>query len=158
MGSAKSTGHTFYRHYIPTGFARQTPSSNYAQPLAFIWRIMLRQAVFRRNNFQRVFIMQPQQNLSGSTGATDQSAIVCTQCGSPMPKEMRFCRSCGNRLGEGPAEYTETVRFPNAASANAQFNPAYIPSAAAPIGPTSSRDFARRRRRLGWGGMTWLWI
>src|SRR2546430_10885012 len=102
--------------------------------------------------------MQPQQNLSGSNGATDQSAIVCTQCGSPMPKEMRFCRSCGNRLGEGPAEYTETVRFPNATAASAQFNPSYIPSAAAPIGPTSSRDLARQRRRVGWGGMTWLWI
>lgn len=102
--------------------------------------------------------MQPQQNLSGSNGATDQSAIVCTQCGSPMPKEMRFCRSCGNRLGEGPAEYTETVRFRNAATANAQFNPAYIPPAAAPIAPKSSCDFARRRRRVGWGGMTWLWI
>jgi membrane-associated protease RseP (regulator of RpoE activity) len=75
-----------------------------------------------------------------------------------MPKEMRFCRACGNRLGEGPAEYTETVRFRNAATANAQFNPAYIPPAAAPIAPTSSCDFARRRRRVGWGGMTWLWI
>src|SRR5438094_4261138 len=102
--------------------------------------------------------MQPQQNLSGSTGATDQSAIVCTQCGSPMPKEMRFCRSCGNRLGEGPAEYTETVRFRNAATANAQFNPAYIPPAAAPIAPTSSCDFTRRRRRLGFRGVTWMWI
>src|SRR5437016_2984126 len=96
--------------------------------------------------------MQPQQNLSGSTGATDQSAIVCTQCGSPMPKEMRFCRSCGNRLGEGPAEYTETVRFPNAAAANAQFNAAYVPPNAAPIGPQSSYDLSRRRRRRGWGG------
>jgi len=100
--------------------------------------------------------MQPQQSLSGSNGGTDQSAIVCAQCGSPMPKEMRFCRSCGNRLGEGPAEYTETVRFRN--TANAQFNHAYIPPATAPIGPTSSCDFTRRRRRLGWGGMTWMWI
>jgi membrane-associated protease RseP (regulator of RpoE activity) len=102
--------------------------------------------------------MQPQQKLSGRTGATDQTAIVCTQCGSPMPKEMRFCRSCGNRLGEGPAEYTETVRFPNATAANAQFNPAYIPSPSAPIASTSSRDFDRLRRRVGWGGMSWLWI
>ena len=102
--------------------------------------------------------MQPQPELSGSTGATNPSAIVCTQCGSPMPKEMRFCRSCGNRLGEGPAEYTETVRFPNATSANAQFNAAYVPPNAAPIVPRSSYDLSRRRRRLGWGGMTWMWI
>ena len=57
--------------------------------------------------------MQPQQTFSGP----DQSgAVACAQCGAPMPKEMRFCRSCGNRLGEGPAEYTETVRFPNTTS------------------------------------------
>jgi hypothetical protein len=151
-------GHTFYRHYIPTGFARQTTSSNYSQPFALNRRIILRRIVLSSNNFQKVFIMQPQQNLSGSAAATDQSAIVCTQCGSPMPKEMRFCRSCGNRLGEGPAEYTETVRFPNAA--NAQFNAAYVPPNAGPIGPQSSYDLSRRRRRrrLGWGGMTYLWI
>lgn len=28
-----------------------------------------------------------------------------------MPAELRFCRNCGFRLGEGVAEYTETVRF-----------------------------------------------
>ncbi len=28
-----------------------------------------------------------------------------------MPREMRFCRACGQRLGEGLAEYVETVRF-----------------------------------------------
>ena len=102
--------------------------------------------------------MQPQRNLSGSTGVTDQNAIVCTKCGSPMPNEMRFCRSCGNRLGEGPAEYTETVRFPNAASANAQFNAVYVPPSASPISERSSCDFTRRRRRLGFGGVTWIWI
>lgn len=31
-----------------------------------------------------------------------------------MPREMRFCRLCGCRLGEGVEEYTETVRFQNA--------------------------------------------
>jgi len=30
-----------------------------------------------------------------------------------MPSGLRFCRNCGFRLGEGPAEYTETVRFQN---------------------------------------------
>jgi membrane-associated protease RseP (regulator of RpoE activity) len=30
-----------------------------------------------------------------------------------MPREMRFCRACGFRLGEGVAEFTETVRFQN---------------------------------------------
>jgi len=30
-----------------------------------------------------------------------------------MPSGLRFCRNCGYRLGEGSAEYTETVRFQN---------------------------------------------
>lgn len=44
----------------------------------------------------------------------DPNATTCGNCGLPMPKELRFCRSCGYRLGEGAAEYTETVRFQNA--------------------------------------------
>jgi S1-C subfamily serine protease len=104
--------------------------------------------------------MQPQQKSSGSGfGSADQSgAIVCGQCGAPMPTGMRFCRSCGNRLGEGPAEYTETVKLPNASTAaNAQFNTQY----AAGMGGGMARqtgDYPTRRRRLGFSGMTWLWI
>jgi hypothetical protein len=96
--------------------------------------------------------MQPQQNF-GSPGAGEQ---LCTQCGSPMPKEMRFCRSCGNRLGEGPAEYTETVRLPGATAPNrnGQTTPFY-PTFNAPM---TTVNPGRRRRRLGWKGTTWLWI
>lgn len=96
--------------------------------------------------------MQPQQQFSG----TGQSgAINCSQCGAPMPKEMRFCRSCGNRLGEGPAEYTETVRLPNA-----QTGPG--PSATTPFyqAPMAQRGnsavYYPRKRRMR--GMTWVWI
>ena len=104
--------------------------------------------------------MQPQQKFSGSgPGSGDQSgSILCAQCGSPMPKEMRFCRSCGNRLGEGPAEYTETVRFPNAtAAANGRYTPPYAPPVNAPMAQQTVRGL-RRRRRLGFSGMTWMWI
>ena len=96
--------------------------------------------------------MQPQQNF-GSPGTGEQ---LCAQCGSPMPKEMRFCRSCGNRLCEGPAEYTETVRFPGATAPNkgGQTTPFY-PTFNAPMATVNSRA---RRRRLGWKGMTWVWI
>lgn len=96
--------------------------------------------------------MQPQQNF-GSPGAGEQ---LCAQCGSPMPREMRFCRSCGNRLGEGPAEYTETVRFPGVTAANrgGQTTPFY-PTFNAPM---TTVNPGRRRRRLGWKGTTWLWI
>jgi membrane-associated protease RseP (regulator of RpoE activity) len=105
--------------------------------------------------------MQPQQNFSGSgPDSGDQSgAIVCAQCGAPMPKEMRFCRSCGNRLGEGPAEYTETVRLPyGTAGASAQFNSQYAAGMGGPIAQQPAGGYPARRRRLGFSGMTWMWI
>lgn len=76
-----------------------------------------------------------------------------------MPREMRFCRSCGNRLGEGPAEYTETVRLPNApAATGARFTAPFTPGMNAPLAPQTGRGYPRRRRRLGLTGMTWMWI
>jgi S1-C subfamily serine protease len=39
------------------------------------------------------------------------TVITCANCHSAMPSELRFCRNCGFRLGEGVAEYTPTVRF-----------------------------------------------
>jgi hypothetical protein len=105
--------------------------------------------------------MQPQQKFSGSgSGSGAQSgAIVCTQCGAPMPPEMRFCRSCGHRLGEGPAEYTETVRLPNGTTApNAQFNTQYAAGMGGPMARQYASGHLRRRRRLGFSGMTWMWI
>src|SRR5712691_9571989 len=104
--------------------------------------------------------MQPQQKFNGpGRNSADQSgAIVCAQCGSPMPKEMRFCRSCGNRLGEGPAEYTETVRFPNAtAAADARRTSPFVPGFGAPMAQQTGSGLPfKRRRRLG--GMTWVFI
>lgn len=102
--------------------------------------------------------MEPQPNFSGS--GDPSGAIVCTQCGAPMPKEMRFCRSCGNRLGEGPAEYTETVRLPHAtatAGVNPQFAGQYAPGMTAPMTRQTGGGYPRRRR-LGFSGMTWMWI
>jgi PDZ domain-containing protein len=103
--------------------------------------------------------MQPEQEPSKGSGS-DSGSIVCTQCGAPMPHGMRFCRSCGNRLGEGPAEYTETVRFADAKSASeARFTSPYSSDMTAPIAPMVGAGFpARKRRRLGFTGMTWMWI
>jgi membrane-associated protease RseP (regulator of RpoE activity) len=102
--------------------------------------------------------MQPQQKFSGSgPDSADQSgAVSCAQCGSPMPREMRFCRSCGNRLGEGPAEYTETVRLSNG-GASAPFNNQYAPGMGGPMAQQNATGYPRRRR-LGFSGMTWMWI
>ena len=59
--------------------------------------------------------MQPEpkrvEPLSGSSGT--EETINCANCRATMPRQMRFCRSCGFRLGEGLAEYVETVRLPN---------------------------------------------
>ena len=97
--------------------------------------------------------MEPQQNFNVS-GPGDQ---LCAQCGSPMPKEMRFCRSCGNRLGEGPAVDTETVQFPGTTAPNrgGQTMPFY-PTFNAPM--TTANPTYCRHRRLGFTGTAWLWI
>lgn len=51
----------------------------------------------------------PHGKQTDSAGA--EAIAVCPNCRAHMPREMRFCRSCGFRLGEGVAEFTETVRF-----------------------------------------------
>ena len=94
-----------------------------------------------------------------SSSPVDQSGnIACAQCGAPMPPTMRFCRACGQRLGEGPAEYTETVRFPNAAqpAMGARFTAPFTPNPNAPLARQAAAKSPRRR----WGltGMTWVWI
>ncbi|HVS20905.1 MAG TPA: PDZ domain-containing protein [Pyrinomonadaceae bacterium] len=97
--------------------------------------------------------MQAQQSFSG-TG--QGGAVVCAQCGSPMPREMRFCRSCGNRLGEGPAEYTETVRFQNAPTAAGIHGT--TPFYSAPMTQASAGTLPTYRPRRRVRGMTWIWI
>jgi len=59
-----------------------------------------------------------------------------------MPAELRFCRNCGFRLGEGVAEYTPTVRFDSA-----------HPQVAAASGAVVPR---KRRRKIT--GMTWIFV
>ena len=100
--------------------------------------------------------MQPQDNLNNPSGGTgDTGAVVCSECGAPMPHGMRFCRACGHRLGEGPAEYTETVRFPNATATGAQGT--FTPNYAAPLAQQTSTAFPyKKKRRLS--GMAWIII
>jgi hypothetical protein len=42
---------------------------------------------------------------------TGREPEACPSCGAALVDGMRFCRMCGYRLGEGMAEYVETVRF-----------------------------------------------
>jgi len=75
-----------------------------------------------------------------------------------MPRELRFCRNCGFRLGEGPAEYTETVRFQNVPPGTLPGNGAaqfqqhqYGGMAVAP-----GCQMRKRQRRMS--GMSWMFI
>ncbi|MGH9872491.1 MAG: PDZ domain-containing protein [Pyrinomonadaceae bacterium] len=82
---------------------------------------------------------------------------TCGNCRSPMPAGLRFCRNCGFRLGEGSAEYTETVRFQNVP-------PGTLPGNNAPnSGPYSfgqmsvpARGKIGKRRRIS--GTSWMFI
>jgi predicted metalloprotease with PDZ domain/ribosomal protein L40E len=67
-------------------------------------------------------MMQTEQTRSQQQTDTAQTAAVtvCPKCGAQMPAEMRFCRACGFRLGEGVAEFTETVRFDKSPTGAAQ--------------------------------------
>lgn len=70
------------------------------------------------------------------------NVTTCSNCHSPMPSELRFCRNCGFRLGEGVAEYTETVRFDSS-------HPQVIAASGAVV---------PRKRRRKITGMTWIFI
>ena len=101
--------------------------------------------------------MQPQNNLNNPSGGTgDTGGIVCSECGAPMPQGMRFCRACGHRLGEGSAEYTETVRFPHAPATGPQGTP-FPPNYAAPLAQQPGAGFPyKKKRRIS--GMAWIII
>lgn len=76
-----------------------------------------------------------------------------------MPIELRFCRNCGFRLGEGTAEYTETVRFQNAPPGTLPANDSqnsYPHGFGGPMTVASGRQIGKRRRRLS--GMTWMFL
>jgi hypothetical protein len=97
-----------------------------------------------------------EKETAANTGANPQ---MCPSCGVPLVAGMRFCRSCGYRLGEGMAEYVETVRFDrmtnmhgtgegNQSLAGAQTT---LISPAAPVSPQSlSPGRSRRKGRKKW--------
>jgi hypothetical protein len=89
----------------------------------------------------------------------DASVTTCGNCRLPMPKELRFCRNCGFRLGEGLAEYTETVRFqnvpPGTLAGNNSAN-SFPHGVGGPIAFSPGGKLRKRRRRLS--GMTWMFL
>jgi len=97
---------------------------------------------------------------------TGSGAITCENCHSSMPTGLRFCRNCGYRLGEGLAEYTETVRFQNGPIGAAPGNvatsamPGGYPSgfgmAGGPLAANAAGTLKRRKKRLS--GITWIFL
>src|SRR2546422_1322234 len=86
---------------------------------------------------------------------------ACKNCHSPMPTGLRFCRNCGYRLGEGPAEYTETIRF-NGATAAGNVTTAMPPSNTSAFGmgagpmATTVAGCSLKRRKKRVGGKAWM--
>ena len=88
--------------------------------------------------------------------ANSEAYQHCPSCQTQMPGTMRFCRSCGYRLGEGTAEYTETRRFTTppvatAAATNA-LPPAMTqqPSFAPPVAAWQPRQSKHKMHWMVW--------
>jgi hypothetical protein len=86
----------------------------------------------------------------------DAAVTTCGNCHSPMPKELRFCRNCGFRLGEGTAEYTETVRFKDGTLPGHGPNPSFYGAAGGPMSVSPGGNIRKRRGRMS--GMTWMFL
>lgn len=79
-------------------------------------------------------------NTEPSAAGAD-AITVCPNCRTQMPRELRFCRACGFRLGEGVAEFTETVRFQNPPPRAAQAFRTSDARGAATAAPPASNPF-----------------
>ena len=92
----------------------------------------------------------------------EAETVICPSCGAEIARGMRFCRLCGYRLGEGLAEYVETVRLNNLGAFGATpggplaraADATTALSAASAAGAVAERRGARHRRRLR--GLRWL--
>lgn len=94
---------------------------------------------------------------------TDPNVTTCANCRSPMPSGLRFCRNCGFRLGEGSAEYTETVRFQNghqAAGFAAGFRPTseQQPLATTHLPGGMPQTTGKSKKRCKMSGMTKIFL
>lgn len=102
--------------------------------------------------------MSDDLNNSGNTGTN------CANCGAVMPPGLRFCRSCGSRLGEDVAEYTETVRFQNpppttTAAPGAPYAFGGGPQGPQAFGPAGGAQMQwTHKKKKKFSGMTWLFV
>jgi hypothetical protein len=114
--------------------------------------------------------MRPETQRAETFRGASHATVTCPSCRAEMASEMRFCRVCGFRLGEGLAEYTETVRFdgvplasPPQQGARTTFGAGFAPQTTNLPTHVTQNNLSRRRRRRaracgGAGWMTWLFI
>ena len=118
--------------------------------LLFFWRQRIESLIDLANSRSEMS-MNPEMEAGAST---------CGNCRSPMPAGLRFCRNCGFRLGEGSAEYTETVRFqnvpPGTLPRNNAPNSGPYGFAGGPLSIPQRGGIGKRRRRIS--GTSWMFI
>lgn len=111
--------------------------------------------------------MRPETQRAEMFGGASSETVTCPGCRAEMAHGMRFCRACGFRLGEGLAEYVETVRLDGmplmtpAPAPRTTFGAGFAPqtTSLAPA-PTQNNLKSRRRARMcgnsGAGWLTWV--
>ena len=82
---------------------------------------------------------------------------TCPNCHTPMPAELRFCRNCGLRLGEEPAEFTETVKFQTGQNGT-QAQQVYATTYGLGGDPALRPNMQVKSRRRRMSGMTWMFL
>jgi hypothetical protein len=106
---------------------------------------------------------EPQRADTFSGARAYAETVNCPSCHAELLHGMRFCRTCGYRLGEGLAEYTETVRL-NALPPMFQTPPgrqtvATGARATTTLSADATRPYMGRRGRRCGGGASWLtWV
>ena len=94
---------------------------------------------------------------TSSTEQPNQNLTTCLNCHTLMPSELRFCRNCGYRLGEGSAEYTETVRFSDGIAAGMRPTGPAQPLATS-YGLSDNLPASTRKKCKKVSGMTWMFL
>ncbi len=95
-----------------------------------------------------------QPSAAPTAGRVAVDTLACPNCQTALLRGMRFCRACGFRLGEGLAEYVETMRFDGAALPVA-YTPPQQTMTQTPAPPTTMLAPMNVRQRACRSGNPW---
>ncbi|HVG30096.1 MAG TPA: PDZ domain-containing protein [Pyrinomonadaceae bacterium] len=100
--------------------------------------------------------MRPETQRAETFGGGRPETVTCPGCRAEMVQGMRFCRVCGFRLGEGLAEYVETVRLDgmpppmsHAQTPRTTFGAGFAPQTTTLSPHVTQNNLTGRRRRRG---------